>query len=61
MNNDGELRKEKPFCTAIDTLQLLKTTFVPLEKFVILQDTFKRMEDVSKNLFQYKHTVSILM
>ncbi|RZF32994.1 hypothetical protein LSTR_LSTR008707 [Laodelphax striatellus] len=44
INNNGELH-EQPFSLAIVTLQHLKTTFIPLEKFMVLRETFERMKE----------------
>lgn len=38
--------KDQTFLEAIETLQLLKTTFSPLEKLLIIRQTFEKMTEV---------------
>ncbi|KAF5273636.1 hypothetical protein FQR65_LT04636 [Abscondita terminalis] len=41
--------KEQTFLEAIETLQLLKTTFSPIEKLLIIRQTFEKMTHVVQN------------
>ncbi|XP_039281236.1 uncharacterized protein LOC111057944 [Nilaparvata lugens] len=50
-NKNGEFH-EQPFSLAIVTLQHLKTTFIPLEKFMVLRETFERMKEMPQRIWR---------
>lgn len=51
--------KEQTFLEAIETLQLLKTTFSPIEKLLIIRQTFEKMTHVVQNQLGHEYKWSM--
>lgn len=55
--NGLQYQNEPYFNDAIETLQQLKTTFSPLEKLLVVRNTFEQMTQVSQSFIVYFFSV----
>lgn len=54
LNDNGlSYQSESYFSDAIETLQQLKTTFSPLEKLLVVRNTFEQMTQVSVHIHKF--------